>query len=190
MHYRITKLVAINIFAFIGILVTLNLSVIIIFQCYKGISSMMRDNDNNTNCTRSNLPNYSEIDWAKIHFNELGKLESEYKSYIGWRRSGFSGQTININDEGIRHTPQSELVTEHSPLVVFLGGSIINHGGQNPLEPARLGCKILHGPNIQNFTEVYNLLDKNNLSSKFHSTNQLIKLINEQLLTTATSRYK
>ena len=28
---------------------------------------------------------------------------------------------------------------------VFLGGSIINHGGQNPLEAARFGCKILHG---------------------------------------------
>ena len=45
---------------------------------------------------------------------------------------------------------------------VFLGGSIINHGGQNPLEPVRFGCRILHGPNIQNFAEVYNLLEKNN----------------------------
>ena len=30
---------------------------------------------------------------------------------------------------------------------VFLGGSIINRGGQNPLEAARYGAKILHGPN-------------------------------------------
>ena len=45
---------------------------------------------------------------------------------------------------------------------VFLGGSLINHGGQNPLESARLGCKILHGPNVQNFSEVYNFLEKNN----------------------------
>ena len=49
---------------------------------------------------------------------------------------------------------------------VFLGGSLINHGGQNPLEPIRFGCKILHGPFIQNFLEVYKLLKKNNLSSK------------------------
>ena len=41
---------------------------------------------------------------------------------------------------------------------VFLGGSISNKGGQNPLEPARYGAKILHGPNIQNFTEVYDFL--------------------------------
>ena len=34
---------------------------------------------------------------------------------------------------------------------VFLGGSLIKHGGQNPLEAARYGCKILHGPNVWNF---------------------------------------
>ena len=41
---------------------------------------------------------------------------------------------------------------------VFLGGSIINKGGQNPIEPARYGAKILHGPNIDNFKEVYAFL--------------------------------
>ena len=34
---------------------------------------------------------------------------------------------------------------------------LINHGGQNPLEPARLGNYILHGPNIQNFKDLYKL---------------------------------
>ena len=47
---------------------------------------------------------------------------------------------------------------------VFLGGSIINHGGQNPLEAARLGCNILHGINISNFREIYEFLNKNNIS--------------------------
>ena len=60
---------------------------------------------------------------------------------------------------------------------VFLGGSLINHGGQNPLEPARFGCKILHGPYVQNFSEVYNFLEKNNLSSKFHNTEQLVNSV-------------
>ncbi|MDC1025659.1 3-deoxy-D-manno-octulosonic acid transferase, partial [Candidatus Pelagibacter sp.] len=34
---------------------------------------------------------------------------------------------------------------------VFLGGSLIKHGGQNPLEAVRYNCNILHGPNISNF---------------------------------------
>jgi 3-deoxy-D-manno-octulosonic-acid transferase len=48
--------------------------------------------------------------------------------------------------------------------LVFLGGSIIRHGGQNPLEPAREGCYLLHGPNIYNFTEIFEFLSKNNVS--------------------------
>ena len=47
---------------------------------------------------------------------------------------------------------------------VFLGGSIINHGGQNPLEPARFGCNVLHGKNISNFKEIYEFLNKNKIS--------------------------
>jgi 3-deoxy-D-manno-octulosonic-acid transferase len=39
--------------------------------------------------------------------------------------------------------------------LAFLGGSLVPHGGQNPIEPAKLGCAILHGPHVGNFTEVY-----------------------------------
>ncbi len=38
--------------------------------------------------------------------------------------------------------------------VVFVGGSLVPHGGQNLLEPARLDCAILHGPHIENFTHI------------------------------------
>ncbi len=37
--------------------------------------------------------------------------------------------------------------------VAVVGGSLVPHGGQNPLEPARLGCPILLGPHTHNFTE-------------------------------------
>ena len=49
---------------------------------------------------------------------------------------------------------------------VFVGGSMINRGGQNPLEPARYGTKILHGPNVGNFKEIYDYLNSLNISSK------------------------
>jgi 3-deoxy-D-manno-octulosonic-acid transferase len=39
--------------------------------------------------------------------------------------------------------------------IVFMGGSLIPHGGQNPLEAARLDCAILSGDNFQNFKKVY-----------------------------------
>jgi 3-deoxy-D-manno-octulosonic-acid transferase len=43
--------------------------------------------------------------------------------------------------------------------VVFIGGSLIRHGGQNPIEAAKLGAAILHGPNVANFAEIYRALD-------------------------------
>ena len=61
---------------------------------------------------------------------------------------------------------------------VFLGGSLIKHGGQNPLEAARYGCKILHGSNTWNFHEIYNLLNKIKVSHKVKNIRQMIKKIN------------
>ncbi len=43
--------------------------------------------------------------------------------------------------------------------LVFMGGSLVPHGGQNPIEPAKLGAAILHGPHVHNFTDVYAALD-------------------------------
>jgi 3-deoxy-D-manno-octulosonic-acid transferase len=35
----------------------------------------------------------------------------------------------------------------------FVGGSLVAHGGQNPLEPARLGLPVAMGPHAENFAE-------------------------------------
>tara|TARA_Y100000816_G_scaffold289571_1_gene276295 strand:+ start:898 stop:2148 length:1251 start_codon:yes stop_codon:yes gene_type:complete len=61
---------------------------------------------------------------------------------------------------------------------VFLGGSLINHGGQNPLEAARYGCNILHGPNVSNFDEIYLFLKQMKISQKVYNEKDLINLIN------------
>ena len=60
---------------------------------------------------------------------------------------------------------------------VFLGGSIIKRGGQNPLEAARHGSKILHGPNVDNFKDVYKLLKSLRISKKINSPKNLANLI-------------
>ena len=60
---------------------------------------------------------------------------------------------------------------------VFLGGSIIKRGGQNPLEAARYGARILHGPNIDNFKDVYKALSSLKASKKITTPNELASLI-------------
>ena len=60
---------------------------------------------------------------------------------------------------------------------VFLGGSIVERGGQNPLEAARHGAKILHGPNIDNFKDVYKLLKSFKVSKKINSSKELAQSI-------------
>jgi 3-deoxy-D-manno-octulosonic-acid transferase len=44
--------------------------------------------------------------------------------------------------------------------IVFMGGSLVRHGGQNPIEPVKLGAAILHGPYVSNFSEIYGELDQ------------------------------
>ena len=60
---------------------------------------------------------------------------------------------------------------------VFLGGSLIKHGGQNPLEAARFGCNILHGPNVHNFKEIYKFLENLKISKKINNLNQMTKAL-------------
>ena len=59
--------------------------------------------------------------------------------------------------------------------ISFVGGSIIKHGGQNPLEPARLGNYIISGPNVKNFKEIYAFLSNLKMSS---ITSDILKMEN------------
>ena len=67
---------------------------------------------------------------------------------------------------------------------VFIGKSIVkkfeNEGGQNPIEAAKLGCKVYHGPYVYNFKEVYEILKKLNISYEINSPDELsTRVIND-----------
>ncbi len=66
--------------------------------------------------------------------------------------------------------------------IVFLGGSLIDHGGQNPLEATRYSCNVLHGPNINNFKEIYLFLRKHRMSKKIKNQKEMINSLNELFL--------
>ena len=58
---------------------------------------------------------------------------------------------------------------------IFMGKSLseklIKVGGQNPIEPAKCGCKIYHGPYISNFKEIYGFLREKKITCEI--TNEI-----------------
>ena len=148
---------------------------------------------------------------ASTHFNEelfIGKLHKELKSkyknlltiiiprHVNRSNSIINElESINLNTvtrssrQKISKTTDIYIVDTYGEAtkfyelskVTFLGGSLIKHGGQNPLEPARLGNYILHGPNIQNFKEVYRMLSKLNVSKKANNINNMKKIIDRKI---------
>ena len=57
--------------------------------------------------------------------------------------------------------------------IVFIGGSLVQRGGQNPIEAAWFKKPILHGPNVFNFSEIYRMLDENRAAFQISSEEEL-----------------
>ena len=69
---------------------------------------------------------------------------------------------------------------------VFIGKSLIKKlepvGGQNPIEAAKLGCKIYHGPYVNNFKEIYELLNQYKISEKINEVSELSHKLTTDLM--------
>src|SRR5262249_51620328 len=64
---------------------------------------------------------------------------------------------------------------------VFMGGSLVEHGGQNPIEAVKLGAAIVHGPHVFNFSDVYEALDKAGGARKADTPEALVEQIGHLL---------
>lgn len=63
--------------------------------------------------------------------------------------------------------------------IVFMGKSLVPLGGQNPLEAAKLGCAIIHGPHMMNFEDISKRLD---------SASAAVEVADEEALETEVRR--
>ena len=144
--------------------------------------------------------NSEEIFVSKLH-KDLKKNEKKLLTVIIPRHINRSKNVINnLKDDNlnvITHTSGKKLKKNTDIYLVdtygeasrfyslskvtFMGGSMIKHGGQNPLEPARLGNYIISGPNIENFKEIYKFLEKNKMSTRTSNTTKIKKIINMRL---------
>ena len=60
---------------------------------------------------------------------------------------------------------------------VFIGKSLLKElksdSGQNPIDAAKLSCRVYHGPYVYNFEEIYEILKKNNIARKIEAIEDL-----------------
>ena len=120
------------------------------------------------------------------HIDRVQKIESlcnkknlTFQTLSNDEKIDFKKEIIIINSYG----KASEYLSLSKS--VFIGKSLIKKlqhvGGQNPIEAAKLGCKIYHGPYVYNFEEIYNLLKTYQITEKITNSNELSKKINFDL---------
>jgi len=71
--------------------------------------------------------------------------------------------------------------------IVFVGGSLVQKGGHNLLEPASLGVPVLFGPNMANFREIASMVKRYDAGCEVEDEQHLIKKI-RQLISDPASR--
>ena len=110
--------------------------------------------------------------------DDLSKLNLKIKLYSSWEEIDDKTDVVLVDSYG-----ESIKLYSISKLV-FLGKSLINSlkddSGQNPIEPARLGCKILHGPNVSNFIDIYEYLKSLDITKVIRTPEDLSQSIVEE----------
>ena len=112
------------------------------------------------------------------------------KIFLELKKMGFNIQIKNENDV-IDKNSDIVLVNYYGSVLkyidkfklIFFGKSLLKKlekdGGQNPIDAAKLGCNIFHGPYVSNFQEIYDYLDNEKISEKINNHKNLAeKLIN------------
>lgn len=115
------------------------------------------------------------------HVNRINKINKELLD-LGLKVTLYSNQEdINSNTDILLVDSYGETSKFYNvSKSVFLGGSLIKHGGQNPIEPSRLGCKVFHGPYTNNFTEIYKYFKSLDAAHEIHSVDDLCQSIVEE----------
>lgn len=112
---------------------------------------------------------------------------------------GGNGLTITLRSRGDEITADTDVYIADTmgelglfyrlAEVVFVGGSLIPHGGQNMLEPARLDCAVLHGPHMENFPVITREFAEAGASSTVANADEIAEAV-RALLTDETMRHK
>ena len=117
---------------------------------------------------------------APRHLDRVESIKSLSESY------GIKTQILNTNEK-IKNEAEVIIINSFGELQnyykfaksVFIGKSIIKRlredSGQNPIDAAKLSCKVYHGPYVVNFEEIYKILSSNKISMQINNIGELSK---------------
>jgi 3-deoxy-D-manno-octulosonic-acid transferase len=72
--------------------------------------------------------------------------------------------------------------------IVLMGGTLAPIGGHNPIEPAKLGAAILHGPHVHSATEIYAAIDEARGALSVKDSATLARAVSQLLSNPALTR--
>ncbi len=166
------------------------------------------DRKNNIWCAVSTHPG-EEIFCAEVH-KILKKSNKNIKTIIIPRHTNRLKKILqSLNEMGLKTQVKNENdnIDENSEIIlvnyygavfkyyenfkqIFIGKSLIkkleNDAGQNPLDAARMGCFVFHGPYVSNFKEIYEFLDSENISNRVDNKD----ILAQKLIDNFNSNYK
>ena len=120
------------------------------------------------------------------HIDRVKNIESNCKK-LNLNYQILSNDELIMNDKEIIIINSYGVASNYLQLCksVFIGKSMIKKlkrvGGQNPIEAAKLKCKIYHGPYVYNFKEIYDLFNEYKISEKINDENELSYKISRDL---------
>ena len=118
------------------------------------------------------------IDRVKTIYEELSKLN--IKIVLSSNLSQVDAKTDVLLVDSYGESLKFYNISKYVLLGKSLVTSLRKDSGQNPIEPARLGCKIFHGPYVSNFVEIYKYLNKLGVTKEINSSDELsLSLVEE-----------
>ena len=142
------KTLAINvaiILTVIGVLVTGPLAVFGAYDTFRIIFPALPTD------SKIDLPNYDRIDWAGQYFSDNKRVTFSYSDFVVWKLDPLSTETINIDENGLRHTVVPETVS--SDEIWMFGGSTMFGIGSNDGNTIPSQISEITGINAVNYAQ-------------------------------------
>ncbi|MEN9450182.1 MAG: three-deoxy-D-manno-octulosonic-acid transferase domain protein [Pseudomonadota bacterium] len=113
------------------------------------------------------------------HVDRVPQLVQLYSSqaYKTIKRSEHNGSEMSDVDVFIGDTMGELLIFYAAADIAFVGGSLVEKGGQNPLEPAAVGLPILTGPYTFNFATITEQLKQRNVEIQVDNATELAEQV-------------